>query len=258
MWPERLIDCPFWLMSSGIFLGTVHVILRDDLIRLFAVHQSARYGDEFLRSRDINLIRTKIRSIARLVIELEQQTGRTLSRIGDYLTPRHYDLVTSCVRALGEKRSPQLALTLGHYVKQLTLLKIAESIKQEKKAMLVDAENFLRLFNASWCQTVSSSTSRIQRLRKLQKTVELPTADDIVKLSQFIRDETLEATHNEDVQRLKKLTLAGLILFNKRRPMEVEELTYADFKRAKQRKKDDHTSEIVQSLSTSETMVAKR
>ena len=64
-----------------------------------------------------------------------------------------------CMQRLGESKSPQLALALGHYINQLNLLKIAEAIKQRKVAALTEAENFARLFDASWCQTVASSTS---------------------------------------------------------------------------------------------------
>ena len=177
-----------------------------------------------MRARDINGIRTKIRSIARLVLELEHETGLTGSRISDFLSPEHYDEVARCVKRLGEKRSPQLALALGHYVKQVNLLKIAEAIKQSKNKALADAENFARSYEASWCNTVASATSRTQRLRKMQKSIELPTAGDITLLSSFIQKETKEATHNADLERLVKLVLSGLLLFNKRRPMEVDEI----------------------------------
>ena len=110
--------------------------------------------------------------------------------------------------------------------------------------MLDDGEKFARLCEGYWCQTVASATNRTQRLRKLQKTTELPAADDITKLTRFIHEETWEAVHNGAVERLKKLILAGLILFNKRRPMEVEELKYVDFQRAQEKKETAHSNEI--------------
>ena len=91
----------------------------------------------------------------------------------------------------------------------------------------------------------------------MPKVTELPTADDIRLLTRFIREQMKEAIHNKDDERLKKLVLSGLILFNKRRPMEVEELTIDDYRRALH-KKQDYTSEVVKSLTTSEAMVAKR
>mgnify|MGYP001794379932 CR=1 FL=1 len=64
----------------------------------------------------------------------------------------------------------------------------------------------------------------------MQKLVELPTAGDITLLSRFRQQETKVATHNADLERLVKLVLSGLLLFNKLRPMEVEERTFANFR----------------------------
>ena len=81
----------------------------------------------------------------------------------------------------------------------------------------------------------------------MQKSVELPTAGDIILLSRFIQQETKEAIHYKDQEWLVELALSGLLLFNKRRPMEVEELTFADSRRAAERKRDRYTNEVVKS-----------
>lgn len=218
----------------------------------------AKYGKDLVRQKDINLIRTKARSIARLVIELEKETGLSQSLLRDYLKPRYFDAVANCVRRLGENESPQLALALGHYVKQLNLLKIGEAIKEGRNSTLMEAEQFARLMEASWSQTVASAMIKRQRMNKLQQEIKLPTADDISKLSRYIRIETEEAIFSKNRERVKKLVLSGLILFNKRRPMEVEELTFSDYRRAKSKQSDDYTKEIEDNLSVVEATVAKR
>lgn len=235
--------------------GVLDVIQRDVLIQIYALNQLDRLGEGKPRDRDLNVIRTKIRSMARLIIKLESTLGLNSTTMTDYLKPQRYDQVAKAVKLLGSEKSPQLAIALGHYVKQLNLLKIGRGIKLCQEQMVTEGERFMRLYEASWCHTVASSTNKTQRLRKIKKVTELPLTTDIMTLSQYIANQVLTTTESN---RLKKIILSGLLLFNKRRPMEVQELTIADFKRAIDRVNDPYTQEIVSNLTKSESAIAKR
>ena len=73
-------------------------------------------------------------------------------------------------------RSPQLALTLGNYIKQAATLKCSMAIEQgnaAKKAQIQSESNdFMALYNAQWKYCVSSKAIRTQRLRRLNKFAE--------------------------------------------------------------------------------------
>lgn len=230
----------------------LEIIRNDKLIQLYAQHQVERIGyQEDLRRADKNNIRNKIRSIARLVIECAKDNKLSLS---DILTPAMYNRAVEAVRTLA-KESDQLGLALTIYVKQLTLLKIAEAISSSNTLQKVEAEEFLQLYNASWTNRVSAHIGRRQRMEKLSKTKELPLEEDLITFSRFL---SAEMKTCKDDQRLKKVVLSNIMLFNKRRPMEVHELKVEDYTSAKKSITDPHDVEMLNKMSATEKMIAKR
>ena len=87
-------------------------------------------------------------------------------------------LVVNTVRDMG-KHSPSLALTLGHYIKQICQLKQSLSLQSEAKKDQEDAAAFNLLFSAHWNSYVSSVSLRRLKLRTLNKSVELPKTSDM-------------------------------------------------------------------------------
>lgn len=110
----------------------------------------------------------------------------------------------------------------------------------------------MQLYNSSWTTTVASSTGRMQQREKLNKQICLPLVDDLVKLTTFVKKELLK---EEYYTRLQKLVLASLLLFNKRRPVEVANIKIADYKVALECSED--REEIMDQLCPEEKAVAE-
>lgn len=244
--------------QSTNFLGIRELVRCDSLLLLFAKNKFERLGEkEERRLADINNIRNKLRSLARLVKNLHEICPKMkTSKITDFIVPQHYDNVVNAARQLALE-SPQLGLAIGHYVKQVTLHKVALAIKSENLVDLKHAENFDRLYNASWSESVASLSSRRQKLRQLNKPVELPLTEDVKTVGEFLESSIGNSLENSSScrKRLAKLVLADLILFNKRRPAEVAQLKVSD---AKIRHSEDDNEEIVGALSQPEKCLAKR
>lgn len=222
----------------------------DSLIKKFGQHQLLRKG-EFVNWSETNQIRGKLRFLARLLQAVHTTSGKTLS-MSEMLKPQFYDVFVSSVLEI-RKENKQLAFTLGHYVKKLCLLKTAEAIKSMDDAMKMEAERFLDLYNSSWSETVSSSTLRMQQKQKINKTVLLPTISDLEKLTKFV---AYELSRERDYTRVQKLVIMSLILFNKRRPAEVANITFRDYNLSLHNQED--REEIIRSLSPEEKAVAGR
>ena len=230
----------------------LEVIKADKLLRQYGTYQIERLGSlELARPVEVNNIRNKLRSIARMVLKL-RETGE--GDLINMIKPQVYERFVSTVRQMA-LQSDQLGLTLGIYVKQLSLLKIADCIAAGNRDGKQDAEDFLQLYNASWVQRVSSHIGRRQRLKKLNKSHDLPIEEDLRKLTRFLESEIKSTV---DVQRLKMLTLSSLILFNKRRPMEVHEMTVEDFRIAREKTQDPHDAELLNKMTPTEKAIANR
>ena len=187
-----------------------------------------------------------------------QPAGSKYIPLTSFVTPCYYEQVVDAAQELATK-SPQLGLAIGHYVKQICLQKIATAIKDRSDSDLKDAEDFMKLYSASWSSHVAAPTGRRQRLKQLNKAVELPLTSDIRKITDYLQksiDAKLRSV-SPDVDKLVKLTLTSLIFFNKRRPAEVAELRFSDVQQAASNTEEDNM-EIMQSLSEAEKTVAKR
>lgn len=246
------IEC-IYSMCFIIAVGVVEVIRNDPLIRTFGRHQLERLGDADVRYSDLNNIRSKLRSIAKLYICLKEVLPNKKG-MSSMIDPSCYESFVQTVRKSMSK-SKQLAFTLGIYIKQLTLLKIAEAIKESNRREKENAEEFLQVYSATWNSRVSSAVAKQQRLATLSRVPELPLEEDLVILNKFIEE---EIGKTEDIVRLKKLVLSSLILFNKRRPMEVHDMTIADFQRANNSINDPHDKAIVGKLTATERAIANR
>ena len=207
------------------------------------------------RATDMNIIRTKLRFLARLVNAMRARAPE--STLFDLLCPRNYDTLVETVRGLAEQ-SPQMALALSHHIKRCISIKIAMCIVRDAHDTLRSTENLQKLYDASWSKSVSSSTLRKQKLRQLNKADALPLITDIRKLTDYLDQEMkkrVENTVGENQCMLIKLVLTKLILFNKRGPAEVAQLKVEDFRRAASA---DDNEDIFMGLSTSEKAIAKR
>ena len=230
--------------------------MKDSLILEFARCLLKRQGDPSEhRPSEINNIRKKLRCVARLLTLLHPKG--TFVPLTTYITAGGYDKVEDAARQLALK-SPQLGLSLGHYIKQICLQKIGLAIKDKCTEDLAEAESFKKLYEASWSSQVAAPTSRRQRLRQLNKAVELPLTTDVIKFTDYLK-ETVDVQLNLeqiDIEKLIKVTLASIIMFNKRRPAEVSQLKFEDVDSARNR--EDDNLELQNSLTEAEKQLAKR
>jgi hypothetical protein len=180
--------------------------------------------------------------------------------LADFLCPSQYDNVVRAVLQIREKNK-QMAVTLGPYVKKAVYLQLAEFIKCGSEEGKKKCKEFLNLYNASWTEEVSSSTVRLQQLSKIQKTVLLPSVKDLQKLTNYIDLSVADITRHPhltsaDYTKLQKLVVSSLILFNKRRPAEVTDITVADYRCSLEQQED--REEILSSLTPEEKALAGR
>lgn len=223
----------------------------DSIIRLFGEHQLLRKGED-LSFTEVNQIRAKLHYLARLLGQLHECTDTHKSFL-ELLRPQYYDAFVESVLKI-RTTNKQLALTLGHFIKQICLLNIAESIKQQDKESEKLSEKFLKLFNSSWSTTVASSTARLLQKQKLNKAALLPDTNDLMKITKFVNKKINDA--KTEYTMLQKFLLTAVILFNKRRPAEVAEIKISDYQLSLECQED--RDEILNSLPAEKRIVASR
>jgi hypothetical protein len=105
-------------------------------------------------------------------------------------------------------QSPQKTLVLGHYLKQIALLKNNLGIVEGSMSAQTELQNFQTLYQKHWNSWVSSVAKCRQRLKQLKKAPTLPLTEDLLILLSFLK-----------MNLKRKLTYkAQMILLGKRLP----------------------------------------
>ncbi|KAH3729262.1 hypothetical protein DPMN_055229 [Dreissena polymorpha] len=244
--------------------GLKKVCQEDELIRQFGLYHLGRLGPlEEQRLKDQDNVRTKMRSLARLLVRLngEELFSYPLSH---FICAQKFDLVAKTVKEMYQEiGSSQLGLNLGHYIKQVSLLKSSMCLRRQDCRRKKEANEFTEMFDAEWKGKVSSVANRSKRLKAMNKRCELPSTEDLVSLKKFlveeiqIKMENPAPTYPEYVY-ITHLLIARIALFNKRRVNEVSELKVSDFQKRIRGDELDTNTEIYNSLAVSEKALLKR
>ena len=107
-----------------------------------------------------------------------------------FMTGNHFPLLVKVVKNIGITQ-PNMALTLGHYLKQLCLLKksLAYDSETVNEKMMKEAEAFDTRYVAHWNNYVSAACLRRLKLNSLNKATHLPLTEDLVIFKDFLDDE---------------------------------------------------------------------
>lgn len=189
--------------------------------------------------------------MARLCSQIREETHTCLD-LADYITPEYFNDVVKAAKVLS-LASPQLCIALGHYLRHLVLLKLSKAITVKDSVQRNSADDFKLLMEARWNTQVTTVTRRRQKLVKMNKADEIPETEDLVKFSEYLKCQLKNEINSTEIA---KLCMTQLILFNKRRPFEVAELTKDDFRTITDTAAAN--KEVLDSLTETEKMLAKR
>ena len=215
-------------------------------------------------------IRTRMREIGRLLLELRKIPGRESDKLEDFITPQRYrDVVdaTKAVSSFDQTKSnygtPSLALKIGHSLLRICGLLKAKALENGDEILKKNVQDYETLHELTWSQQVSIHASRTLYMNKKNCSNMLPLTEDISKLSNHIRNEIELATkkmkHEKDIghywDRLCELTLVSVILFNRRRQGEVSKMKVEEF--IKGTSNDTHNMSVVSQLCEFEKALCK-
>ncbi|KAL4222344.1 hypothetical protein ACF0H5_018382 [Mactra antiquata] len=177
--------------------GLKKICQEDELIRQFGLYHLGRLGPtEEQRLKDQDNIRTKMRTLARLLVRLNEEElfSHPLSH---FICPKKIDLVAKTAKELyQDSGSSQLGISLGHYTKQVSLLKSSLCLRRQDYGRKQDAKEFSEMFDAEWKGKVSSVANRSKRLKAMNKS-ELPSAEDLVTLKRFLVEKNKNSNRKE-------------------------------------------------------------
>ncbi|XP_034389167.1 uncharacterized protein LOC117731121 [Cyclopterus lumpus] len=205
----------------------------DACLMEYGEHLYGRCGID----RELRL-RHKMRELGRLLL-CSRRTNR-LKTMRDHVAPANLmHAVRAVRRASGfdcdtnTYERPSLALKLGCALKAISRLAESRAVAQGDRGAANDARAFRREYNASWEELVSDASFRRD---EREAPPLLPFANDIRALHSYLdaqqqrgRRELHAAPTPRNWALLTKITLTQVVLFNRRRTLEVSAASLSAF-----------------------------
>lgn len=214
---------------------------------------------EFRKKNDMHRVSSNCRTLARLVMMARKDIP--LPSLNKLLSPEHFDKIVKYASQLSSE-VPSLGPRLGHLIGHCIMVKNGYAVRKNDETMLNASKNFKHLFDSEWGYRVNAPSRKRKRVANLNKPSKIPSTSDLVKFRDFLifemkeSEQIVESTQDHLAwNRLAKATICRLILFNKRRVAEVEDLPVEDFQK---RPKWTSTEEFEESLTDMEKTFAKR
>lgn len=188
------------------------------------------------------MIRSKLRLLGRLLLELKI-IDSTIEEFSFLYNPEKYDTFIEAVNKLSglskdglRYSQPAVATNLGTIIKQIGRTFISDCIKQKQIEKKQSCKDFLELLDVEYGAAVNKTAAETQAEMQRQKNITLPTMNDIKMLEKYLtknRNDSFEKLQKTfDFKTWKDLagyTLAGIMLFNRRRVGEIERAQISDF-----------------------------
>lgn len=216
------------------------IVMGDPLILAFGERLLIKVG---ANTHQYNYVKQKLRELARLLQSLKSSNS-VITSLQDCIDPVKFKDVIAAVRNLcggdddGNYLIPSLALKIGHSLKKCALLLKSKALQGNNELLKQKAESFLDLYASDWDIEISSASLRTIHERLFNKPKRIPLAEDLKlfcdyleKKASFLRSCLCDspAPDVEIWKELNEVTLAQIVLFNRRRGGESERITVSNY-----------------------------
>ena len=188
----------------------------------------------------INYVRGHVRTLGRLLLKMRATVpGLRNATIRDMIRPQYFSEIVVAVREIAgcdtEAYTPSTGVNIGHDLNFCADIVKTACLMEGDLSGAKSAENFEAVMKSRWKYEISGGARRELQKRSFNKPLLLPLTNDVMKLTSYLKDQQAEALNvvsgtvqgdfGCEYRRLAEMTLAQVILFNRRRQGEVSKLT---------------------------------
>ena len=197
-----------------------------------------------------NYVSQRMRQLARLLIELRDQTQAPDADLSSFLKPEKFDTVVAALLKMCEYKQctktepaklkvPSLALKIGYTLRRCCTLLVNRALREKNTALESDAESFIRMLDSiEWQSKVSSIALKTITNEKRNKPDLIPLTADLMKIKEYLESSITELSdrlyaepNTANYVNLVDCVVTRIILFNKRRGGEVARMTRAHYEK---------------------------
>ncbi|XP_047189259.1 uncharacterized protein LOC118313196 isoform X2 [Scophthalmus maximus] len=236
---SQQISSGVWKLLGVMKQDEIASIVRNDLsIIQFAQSLYNKHGQDPTKHE---YLRQKLREVGRLLLCL--RTDFSVQNLEEAVKPANFQRVVQAVKKVAgfdeEKASyltPSLALKLGHALQKICDIVHCRALMAEDQELIRSTEIFKKLQMSKWSELVSHRALNTLSDAKYNKPSTLPFTEDVQTLHRYL-DKSAESSFcnlketatTQNYAQLAKVTLAQIIVFNRRRAGEVSKMRLKSF-----------------------------
>ncbi|XP_074097653.1 uncharacterized protein LOC141526516 isoform X2 [Cotesia typhae] len=233
------------------------IVRYDPLLIIFINDLSERYSNQHQHK----MIRSRMRMLGSILLKIKEYNQSVfkparinqkpnavdVNEFADILDPRIYDNLIVAIQSIvgvntekSECRAPSTATTAGTWITKVAKIYEKELIKNLAYEEAKNVEYFLKVHEVEFPTRINTLARNVLTQQKRHKQEFLPVMDDINSFRDYVESNLVQAiealTEGFTYYAWKKLsqcTLIFILLFNRKRPGELERIRIDDFKKAK-------------------------
>nr|XP_029137256.1 uncharacterized protein LOC114921443 isoform X1 [Labrus bergylta] len=223
-----------WALVNRMTQGEIVQAIKED-IYIMKVGEKMYNRQRESASQHDN-IRQTLRGLGRLLVVGRKVTP--LRKIADYINPKNFHHFIRAVKEvtgydenINKFEKPTLATKLGQSIQRVADIIEAEALVSQSNEKKMHVQEFRRMYTLSWNELISSAAYRTLEENKWNKPKLIPLADDVKKMHIYMTNKQKEDYEQlskkktpKNWSNLAKVTLAQIILFNRRREGEVSNM----------------------------------
>ncbi|XP_055022443.1 uncharacterized protein LOC129412454 isoform X2 [Boleophthalmus pectinirostris] len=224
-----------WKLVNNMNQDVVaHAVKSDWCIMELGKHLYNKHGSDLDKHE---YIRQKLRELGRLRVHGGEVTN--MKTIREYLIPANFMQTVNAVKHTAQSNksnAKSLPLKLGHSLKKMSMLLESDAIIKGDKDATEAARSFRNIYDAKWHELVSATSLKSLSESKWNAPQLLPFTADVQKLHNYLDEKQKQYQHDLESEAssqnwasLAKVTLAQVILFNRRREGEVSKMSLSAF-----------------------------
>ncbi|CAH1106923.1 unnamed protein product [Psylliodes chrysocephalus] len=259
---QRFRDCILSKMNTDDIFEAVR---KDPLILLFAQTEFRRLGHETRYHRNII---DRSRELGRLLLAVKEIDPK-LQKLSQLLNPSGYKTFREAVCKIAGYNDvtnafqvPSLALKIGFTIKKCVSILKGDYLEDETlRSTIPILDAFVEVLESKWTVDVTCHAQRTLSERKWNKAKRVPLTKDIQILHKYLSSQSKKLLDilslKSDITAFRELTelsLAMIIILNRRRVGEVQYMTKEDYLKAKA---GDPESDTFKILSDTERKLAE-
>lgn len=233
------ISSGVWKLLSVMKQDEIASVVRNDLcIIQFAQSLYNKHGQDPTK---YEYMRQKLREVGRLLLCLRSEFS--VYNLEEAVKPSNFQRVVQAVKIVSgfdensqSYQSPSLALKLGHTLQKISAIIHCRALMAEDEELIRSTDIFSKLYTSKWSELVSHRALNTLSDVKYNKPSTLPFTEDVQILHRYLEKERetafcnlKEAATAQNYAGLAKVTLAQIIVFNRRRAGEVSKMRLQSF-----------------------------